>query len=188
MHVHALYTKYFQKSKVFIYPLLGIKKGSSVVPRETYISWGTFYKPEDRKLICLYYKRSDVEYKQFEKDVLLKHNRLCDYVEIEDDGVVFVFNFSDLGTDWDHIIAGRYSQVSAKTIEKIINFFDKTSGNYIYMYSYLHPEKFFGRYAELLGVEESFLKSVGELCNKPDLEKEMLMIEVIDLEKSKILD
>ena len=188
MHVHALYTKYFQKSKVFIYPLLGIKKGSSVVPRDTYISWGTFYKPEDKKLICLYHKRTDQEYLTFEKNVLLKHNRLSDYIESEDGSALFIFDFSDLTEDWDHFINGRYSKLSSKTKDTILSFFNKANGNYIYMHSYLHPDKFFARYAELLGVEESFLRSVGELCNKPDLEKEMLMIEVVDLENSKILD
>lgn len=187
MHVHALYTKYFQKSKVFIYPLLGIKKGSSVIPRETYLSWGTFYKPEDKKLICLYYKRTDPEYIKFEKEILLKHNRLSDYIEIDDESAIFIFNFSDLETDWQKLIDGKYSQIDPKIKEKILNFFDKTSGNHIYMHSYLYPEKFFKRYAELLGVEESLLKSVGELCNKPDLEKEMLMIEVPDLENLKII-
>jgi hypothetical protein len=187
MHVHALYTKYFQKSKVFIYPLLGIKKGISVVPRETYLSWGTFYKPEDKKLICMYYKRTDSEYLKFEKEVLLKHNRLCDYIETDNESAVFIFNFSDLEVDWNYLIDGKYSQISKKTKETILNFFDKTSGNYIYMYSYLYPEKFFSRYAELLGVEEDLIKSVGELCTKPDLEKEMLMIEVPDLENLKII-
>jgi len=188
MHVHALYTKYFQKSKVFIYPLLGIKKGSSVVPKDTYISWGSFYKPEDKKLICLYNKRTDQEYLTFEKSVLLKHNRLSDYIESEDGSALFIFDFSDLAEDWDHFINGRYSRLSNKTKETVLAFFNKTNGNYIYMYSYMYPEKFFARYAELLDVEESFLKSVGELCNKPDFEKEMLMIEVPNLENSKILD
>jgi hypothetical protein len=32
------------------------------------------------------------------------------------------------------------------------------------------------------------LKSVGELCSKPDLEKEKLLIRVGDLENLKILD
>lgn len=187
MHVHALYTKYFQKSKVFIYPLLGIKKGSSVVPRETYLSWDSCYGSEDKKLICLYHKRTDPEYINFEKNVLLKHNRLSDYLESDDGSAIFVFDFSDLKDEWTHFINGRYSQMSKKTKETILNFFDKTSGNYIYMYSYLYPEKFFSRYAELLGVEESLLKSVGELCTKPDLEKEMLVIEVADLENLKII-
>lgn len=188
MHVHALYTKYFQKSKVFIYPLLGIKKGSSVVPIDTYISWDTFYKPEDKKLICMYYKRTDSEYINFEKNILLKHNRLCDYIEIEDESAIFVFNFSDLEEDWNYLLDGKYSHMNEKTKGTILNFFNKTSGNYIYMYSYLYPEKFFSRYAELLNVEESLLKSVGELCNKPDLEKEMLLIEVANLENLEILD
>lgn len=188
MHVHALYTKYFQKSKVFIYPLLGIKKGNSVVPRDTYISWDTFYKPEDKKLICVYNKRTDQEYLNFEKNVLLKHNRLFDYIETEDGSAIFIFDFSDLKEDWDYFINGKYSKLSSKTKDIILAFFNKTNGNYIYMHSYMYPDKFFARYAELLGVEESFLRTVGELCNKPDLDREILMIDVPNLENSKILD
>ena len=67
-------------------------------------------------------------------------------------------------------------------------FFDKRSGNYAYVSSYLFPEKHFETYAKLLDVEVSFLKSVGELCDKPDLEKEKLVMEVADLENLKILD
>ena len=53
MALTSIYSKYFQKSKVFIYPLLGIKRGLSVVPKETYISWEGHCKPEDMKLICV---------------------------------------------------------------------------------------------------------------------------------------
>ena len=63
MAINALYVKYFQKSKIFIYPLLDIKRGSSVVPVETYVSWDNHYTPEDMKLICLYDIRTDDEYK-----------------------------------------------------------------------------------------------------------------------------
>jgi hypothetical protein len=38
------------------------------------------------------------------------------------------------------------------------------------------------KYAELLEVPVDLLISVGELCDKPDLEKEKLLIEVVDLE------
>ena len=55
------------------------------------------------------------------------------------------------------------------------------------MESYLFPEKYFNMYANLLGTSEDFLKSVGELCSKPDLEKENLVAEVINLENKKIL-
>ncbi len=37
MVIDTLYRKYFQKSKIFIYPLLGIKQGTKIVPIETYL-------------------------------------------------------------------------------------------------------------------------------------------------------
>ena len=71
MALNSVYTKYFQKSKVFLYPLLGIKRGVSVVPIETYISWKGYYNSEDMKLICVYDVRTDEEYKNFERNVFL---------------------------------------------------------------------------------------------------------------------
>ena len=64
MALTSIYSKYFQKSKVFIYPLLGIKRGLSVVPKETYVAWEGHYKPEDMKLICVYDYREEEEYKK----------------------------------------------------------------------------------------------------------------------------
>ena len=49
--------------------------------------------------------------------------------------------------------------------------------NLIYMKSYLSPDKYFEDYAECLGVEVEFLQNVGELCEKPDIEKETLIIK-----------
>ena len=40
------------------------------------------------------------------------------------------------------------------------------------MKSYLYPDKYFDDYADILDVDIDMLKSVGELCNKPDLKKE----------------
>jgi hypothetical protein len=188
MVINALYRKYFQKSKIFIYPVLGIKRGVSVLPSETYISWGTSYTTEDMKLICKYHIRTDNEYKDFEKNVLLKHNRLCDYVTVDNDTAIFTFDFSDLKEDWTHFINGRYSKINTELKRTILNYFAKSSGNYAYIESYLFPDKYFKKYAELLDVTEEFLKSVGELCSKPDLEKEMLLIEVANLENLEILD
>ena len=70
MKINALYRKYFQKSKIFLYPLLDIKRGTSVVPSHTFVAWNDTYKPEDMKLICLYETRLDKEYINFEKNVL----------------------------------------------------------------------------------------------------------------------
>jgi hypothetical protein len=38
MVINTLYDKYFQKSKIFLYPLLGIKRGINIIPQETYLS------------------------------------------------------------------------------------------------------------------------------------------------------
>jgi hypothetical protein len=181
MALNSVYKKYFQKSKVFLYPILGIKRGISVVPIETYISWKGYCSTEDMKLVCVYDIRSDEEYKSFERNILLNHNRLNDYVKVGNQ-LVLTFDLSDLGDDWGHFIDGKYSKISMNLKQKILNFFDKYSGNYAYMHSYLVPEKYFDNYAELLGVEPEMLIQVGELCTKPDIEKETLILEPADLD------
>ena len=181
MALNSVYKKYFQKSKVFLYPLLGIKRGVSVVPVETYFSWEGYYNSEDMKLICVYDIRTDEEYVLFEKNTLLKHNRLSDYIKVNSQAI-FTFDFSDMGDDWFHFINGRYSKISLELKQKILNFFDKYSGNYAYMHSYLIPVKYFSNYAELLDVEPEMLIKVGELCSIPDTAKETLQMEVADLE------
>jgi hypothetical protein len=190
MALNSIYKKYFQKSKVFLYPILGIKRGSNVVPIETYICWKGYYNSEDMKLICVYNINKNDEYDLFEKDVLLKHNRLFDLVKI-DSVAVLTFDFSDLGDDWNHFINGRYSKISLDFKKTILNFFDKYSGNYAYMHSYLIPEKYFNNYADLLGVDTDMIIKVGELCTKPDLDKETLILEIADLgniEQNKLLN
>lgn len=182
MVINALYKKYFQKSKIFLYPLLDIKRGTSVVPKETYVSWDNTLTPEDMKLICVYHTRTDAEYVNFEANVLLRHSRLCDYVKADAVTSVFTFDFSDLSDDWDHFINGRYSKMDIKIKRRILDFFDSNSGNYYYVNSYLFPIPHFKLYAELLDVPVELVKSVGELCDKPNFEKENLVLEVADLE------
>jgi len=181
MVINALYKKYFQKSKIFIYPLLDIKRGTEIVPSETYLAWNDKYTPEDKKLICLY-STDILDYKEFEKTVILKHSRLHEYVKVNDKQAVCVFDFSDLATDWNKMISGQYSKLTDNTKRKIVNFFDKHSGNYVYVTSYMFPKSFFSRYAEILDVPVNLLEEVGELCDKPNLEKEQLIMEIANLE------
>ncbi len=74
-NVTKLYKKYFQKSRVFLYPALEIRRGVSITPIQTHIHWEGKIKKEDRKLICLYHLRDDAEYKEFER-LRLKGNKL----------------------------------------------------------------------------------------------------------------
>ena len=177
MRIEALYTKYFQKSKVFLYPTLGIKRGACAGPEETYLSLEGKYKAEDAQLIAIYPNRSDFEFSEFKKKVLLKHTRLTDFEEINEDKLMFIFDYTDMRKDWEKFVNGQYSQMDALTKSKILGHFDKKTGSYAYMDSYLYPERYFSLYAHLLGYEDDkLLRDVGELCSKPDLEKETFMI------------
>jgi len=187
MAIDALYRTYFQKSKVLLYPLLGIKRGAVAVPEQTYLSWNTHLNPEDMKLITIYPLRKDSEFLNFEKNVLLKHPRITDYVVLDNERLLITFDFSDIKYDWKYFINGKYSKMNVKLKRQIRDHFDKNSGTYTYIESFLFPEKYFSLYAELLLVEESLLRDVGELCSPPNLEKENLIAEVLDLENKKIL-
>lgn len=183
MALNSVYRKYFQKSQVFIYPLLGIKRGAACVPTATYVAWeSNDVSSEDMKLICVYKYEDSHMYNVFVKTVLLKHPRLFGYVKIDANTNVFTFDFSDLGDDWVHFLSGKYSKINLNLKSKILNFFDPQSGNYSYVKSYLYPEKYYNEYAELLNTDVEILKSVGELCTKPDLAKETLELEVANLE------
>lgn len=188
MPVKSIYTKYFQKSKVFLYPLLGIKRGAKVIPSETYLAWDDTIKTEDMKLVCLYHPKVTNEYRLYERKVLLKHNRLHDVKVINADNKVFIFDFSDLKHNWDHLVNGRYSKIDNNIKGDICSFFDNTSANFVYIRSYLYPKKYFNDYAECLNVDIDVLEAVGELCNKPDLEKETLKTEAVTLENQEIIN
>ena len=48
----TVYTDYFQKSKVFLYPLLKLRKGMTYVPIQTYICMEQSYTINDCMFIC----------------------------------------------------------------------------------------------------------------------------------------
>lgn len=188
MALNEIYRNYFQKSKIFLYPLLDIPRGVKALPTDTYLSWGDKYAAEDNKLVCLYNIVNDAEYKLAEAQYLLKHNRLVEYVKINPTTSVLIFDFSDLKEDWDLILKGKYSLIKDHLKQKILKYFNNNSANHVYIKSYLYPHFFMEDYARILEVPVELIQSVGQLCNKPDLEKERLLIGVEDLEKLKILD
>lgn len=182
MALNSVYRKYFQKSQVFIYPLLGIKRGAAYVPKATYVAWEeNCTSSEDMKLICVYDNDGSNTFEVFVKSVLLKHARLFGYVKADSKTSVFTFEFSDLSDDWVNFLMGRYSKINLNLKAKILNFFDPQSGNYQYIKSYLYPEKYYNEYADLLNTNVELLKSVVELCTKPDLAKETLQLEIANL-------
>lgn len=188
MALNGVYKKYFQKSKVFLYPLLDIPRGTKALPIETYISWQEKYAPDDTKFICVYNTIVDPEYILFEQQHLLRHNRLVEHITIDTSTSILIFDFSDLQDDWNKIINGKYSEIQDHLKQKILKYFNNNSKNYEYIKSYLFPDFYMNQYAILLDVPTELLLSVGELCSKPDLEKENLTISIPNLENIEILD
>jgi len=183
--IKNIYSGYFQKSKVFLHPALGHKRGSSVTPIETFLTWKDMISLSDMKLVCIHHLRNDDEFMFFEQEHLLNHPLFEDFKEIGDNKAAYIFNFESHAEDFGHVVNGRYSKLSQDLKNKIRDFYGASTANYAFIDSYLYPENYFEAYAELLTVNPAdipsmanLLNEVGELCNKPDLEKETLKMSV----------
>lgn len=178
--IDTLYTKYFQKSKSFLFPVLGIKKSSHFSPSGTYIALDGLVQPEDLKLICLYKNDDSEGFKIFEEKVLLSNPHFERVMKIRG-YKIYVFDFQMHSQDWFQFIMGKYSKLSPMFKGAIKAYYGNSSSEYRYVDSWLYPEKYFELYAKLLDIEVQVLKSIGELCDPCDIEKENLKIPVEDL-------
>jgi hypothetical protein len=170
-----------------MYPLLGIERGN-VVPEEVYFSISDKYKPEDRKLVLVYDPKMDLKYETFKVGKLVNHKLLHESFEDQNGNDIFVFDLSDFASDWNLFLVGKYSQMSLAVRSQILNFFEKKSANHTYLQSFLYPQKWHKRYAELLDVPVRLLTEVIELTDKPDFERETFHYKsvVIELETPRI--
>lgn len=176
MRIPSLQTAYTQKSKLFLYPLLNIKRGSSVTPIQTYLQWSGYYTTDDCKLIAHYYLRDDPEFKSFEEKFLLNNKYFEEFFDLEDGTGAYVFDLSNWGTDYTAVVEGKYSSLSAAHKSIISDFFSNHPKHHVFILSYLNPHRFISDYAELLGVSPELLQKVGELCSVPDMKKETFQL------------
>lgn len=188
--IESLYRDYIQKSRIFLYPALGLKRGESVTPLQTYTSWEGKYSVKDKKLICEYHLRDDIEFKNYEKNKLLSHELFHNYLETTDGKGIYVFDFSKHDKDWNMFLKGRYSKLSPDLKKKIRTFFGMSNIGYID--AYLYPERYFNVYAEFLTTRredvrsmQKILEEVGELCSKPNLLLETMIADIKDLHLQK---
>ncbi len=184
MQIKTLQKKYVQKSKIFMYPHLGVKKGHSIIPTATYLCWKDMYEVKDQKVIATYHLRDDKAFKLFEEVKLLKNPKFHDFFELENGLGAYVFDFSDDGDDYKKIINGQYSKLSDDFKKVILDYFRTEKAYQVRLASYLKPDKYIKTYSELLNVSEEIIREVGELCNKPDIEKETLTVskKIINLQ------
>ena len=177
--IKSLITDYVQKSRIFLYPQLMIRRGVSVTPIETYMCWPGKYSIKDSVLICLYHVRDDSDFKTFEEKFLFDNKYFKDFFMTEkEDKAVYVFDLSEFKEEYLLILKGQYSKLPSEYKKTILNFFKNHKAHYNRIYSYLYPIKYYNDYARLLNVEKSLISKVGELCSKPDLNKECLDMSV----------
>jgi len=176
-----IYKDYFQKSKIFLYPLLEIKKGVRYVPIDTYLAWEGQYSFEDSKLMCLYKQKFTKTFAKFEEFQLLNHKYLDDYRELGDDLHLYIFDLVNYKKDIQNVIKGTYSKMRKKTKTQILDFFGDIAPISEYIESYIYPEYYHEDYANELNVRIADIEKVWELCSKPDLEKETLKIKMKEL-------
>ena len=180
--IKTLTKEYIQKSRIFLYPLLNIRRGSGATPLESYVSWDDVVLPYECKLVCTYTLREDEEFKKFEKTHLLGNKFFDSYYDLEDGKGAYVFNLSDYKDDWECFVSGCYSNIRDKTKDRIIDFFSTSTANKEHVTSYLYPERYFHNYADLLAVNVKVLQKVGQLCSKPDMDKENLTAKIKESE------
>ena len=171
----GVYLEYFQKSKVFLYPLLKIKKGITRVPIQTYIAWDNVYSTNDLKFLCEYKTKQTPKFNSFAKSHLLNHSLLEEVIELNENTQLFIFDFSKFKSDYNKFLKGKYSQYSLDSKISIIDFFGTQDKIGSYVEGFLTPEGVHDEYAESLGVDIKSIEDIYEVCTPPDLEKETLI-------------
>jgi hypothetical protein len=180
--ISQIYHKYFQKSFTFLYPLLGFKRTKHPRPVQTFLIWKDTIldDPQKRKLVCVYEKKDTEEWRNFESNFLITHKQLETCVPISDKTIVYVFDFNCFSADYDYFLKGKYSQMSSAAKKMLTDFYGTHTPEWVYIESFLFPAKYFKMYAQILDMEESLLKSVGELCDRFNLEKETCLVTLPD--------
>jgi len=183
-----VWTKYFQKSKYFLYPITGLKRTDNFKVIDTYLAW-----PEaeidvnDCCLIALFRYHDSQGYKNFESQRILVNPYFKEVIDCEDGFVAYVFSFQEqpILEDYCNFVLGRYSELSPALKASILKYASDNRKDQDYMQIFLNPQKYYGDYArELILREEDYddmllaIQECGQLCDKFDLEKETLRIKI----------
>jgi hypothetical protein len=166
MPIKETYSNYFQKSKTFLLPALGLRKCEQTASIMTFISWEGRYTPADYKLVLVKLGNiDDPEYRRFEKIYLLSNTLFETIIPIDKETIAYVFNFERLKDDWNYFLRGKYSRLSITLKDRIRSYYGDIAVEWEYVKSFLYPNDYFEEYARLLNVHPDLLAQVGELCD-----------------------
>ena len=167
--ITELYSRYFQKSMVFILPLSGIPNHAEIKPIKSYLQVFGLSKWSDPEIILEFERSEEVE--SFLKKVIAQNPRLTRIKGFSRTIYVHV-DLSDYQEEYNLFLSGKYSLLSPRVKQTIMNFHSSNKANEAYLHSFLFPERYFKQYAQILDVSEALLISVGELVDLPDKVKE----------------
>ena len=134
--IDSLYGKYFQKSRSFLYPALGIKRTHQFPPSGTYISLTGIFDADEMKLLCTYKKQSSLEFTEFETNMLLGNPLFIEKMSILDYNL-YIFDFSVYQNDWFSFLMAKYSQLSTVLKKAIKTYYGESSTEYKHIENYL---------------------------------------------------
>lgn len=181
--INSVYPTYVQRSKLFLYPALHIKRGQSISLISTYLGVQNEIQPEDIKLVALYYLREDIEFRMFESGFLIGNPLFEQKKSLDENRALYIFDFNkgDLAHNFQCVLKGKYSQITEAFKRIILEYYEDNPVHHAYVNSFLYPEHYFDIYADFFIVNEKdkayiqkLLKTVGELCSIPDMEREIL--------------
>lgn len=173
-----VYSKYFQKSRSFLFPILGLKKSAPYMPLHVYLTWEGMYGLDDKMLLVSYKKVNDLNWEKYLVETLMANQMFNDYHETDNPNIIIVsFDLKIISEDYERVLEGKYSQISKLLKKKIRDFYAYNSPEWAYMESFLFPEDYFGMYSKLLNVEEEHILHTGQLCDLPNLELETLKLK-----------
>ncbi len=186
--ISEIYRKYFQKSYTFLFPLLGFNKKKHPRPIQTYVSWDGQVDINDRKLICVYKREDTDKWRTFESGVLIT-NKYLDYcLPIDDETIAYVFDLNTMHQDFDACVNGKYSQLSTTCKKILCDYYGVHTPEWVYIESFIFPEKYFAVYANILNIDEDLLRTVGELCEGFNREKETFINQLNTIKNEQVND
>jgi hypothetical protein len=172
------YNKYFQKSKSFLVPILGIKRDARHPFRQSYTAWEDVYTPRDQKLILTYHKKLDDEsWDEYLLVNLMGSKMFNEYHDINESTIAVSFDLHCVEYDYNCFLEGKYSMMSKIVKQRVRDYYGVDSPEWVYMESFFFPSRYTKIYSMLLDVDEEHIKFTGELCDKPNLELETLKLK-----------
>lgn len=131
-----------------------------------------------------YRKEESAAFSRFENYNLLRNPYFKDVIECEDGICAYIFTFEKHAEDWLLFLEGKYSKFSSDFKNSILKFVMKGVTDTRTLSSYLYPEQYYETYARFYSNSEDvaemieLLKTVGELCDPYNIEKETLNIKI----------